>query len=294
MLRKSPVGLYLRLNAWLWKRLPSRLRNSRVMRFYGTALHRLVCRRADRVQFTHTFFFRNRPELELMRRLILQKPEDSTLNIAILGCSIGAEVYSMASTIRRARPNLKVRIYAVDRSAEVLKIAKDAVYTSQICDLVQSPIFERMTDVEFDEIFEGDRREARIRSWIREGISWHLGDASDRELLHVLGPQDIVVASNFLCHMEASESEKCLRNIAGIVKGGGYIFVTGVDLDIRERVARDLRLHPVRELIEDIHEGDPSVRRDWPCAWWGLEPLNKKISDWQMRYASVFQMSEDN
>jgi chemotaxis methyl-accepting protein methylase len=294
MRRRSPVGLYIRLNTSLWKRLPSTLRNAELMRGYGTILNKLVRRRADRRQFTGTFFFRNRPQLELMRRLTGRKPEGSTLNIAIIGCSIGAEIYSILSTIRAARPDLNVRVCAVDNSAEVLKVAKEAVYTSQISDFVGSSIFERMTDMEFGEMFEGDRREARVRSWIRDGISWHLGDAGDPGLMRVLGPQDIVVASNFLCHMEPLEAENCLRNMARIVKPGGYLFVTGIDLDVRAKVASDLGWRPVLELIEEIHEGDPSVRRDWPCAWWGLEPLNKKRADWQMRYASAFRLNEDD
>jgi chemotaxis methyl-accepting protein methylase len=288
MRRRSPVGLYMRLNTWLWKRLPSKLRDTKLMRGYGTILNKLVRRRADRRQFTGTFFFRNRPQLELMRRLIGRKPGGATLNIAIIGCSIGAEIYSILSTIRAARPDLNVSVCAVDNSAEVLNVAKEAVYTSQLCDFVGSSIFERMTDMEFGEMFEGDRREARVRSWIRDGISWHLGDAGDPGLMRVLGPQDIVVASNFLCHMEPVHAENCLRNMARIVKPGGHLFVTGIDLDVRAKVASDLGWRPVLELIEEIHEGDPSVRRDWPCAWWGLEPLNKKRADWQMRYASVF------
>jgi chemotaxis methyl-accepting protein methylase len=292
MRRRSPVNLYLRLNTWLWKRLPSKLRNTVPMRSYGTILHRLVCRRANRMQFTGTFFFRNRPQLDLMRRLTGHKPEGSTLKIAVLGCSIGAEIYSILSTIRAARPDLNVRVYAVDNSAEVLKVAKEAVYTPQICDFVGASIFERMTEAEFGEMFEGDRREARVRSWIREGISWHLSDAGGPGLMRVLGPQDMVVASNFLCHMAPSEAENCLRNIAGIVKPGGYLFVTGIDLDVRAKVACDLRWQPVLELIEEIHEGDPSVRRDWPCAWWGLEPFDTRRNDWQMRYAAVFRLNE--
>jgi len=262
------------------------------MRWYGMILHSLVRRRANRRQFTGTFFLRNRPTLELMRRLTGQKPQGSTLNIAVLGCSIGAEVYSIQWTIRSSRPDLDVRLSAVDNSAEVLKVAKEAVYTSQTCDFVGSSIFERMTDSEFGEMFEGDRREARARPWIREGISWHLSDAGDPGLIRVLGPQEMVVASNFLCHMAPPEAENCLRNIARIVKPGGYLFVSGIDLDVRAEVARDLRWRPVPELIEEIHDGDPSVRGDWPCAWWGLEPLDTKRADWQMRYASVFRPNE--
>jgi chemotaxis methyl-accepting protein methylase len=290
--RRSPVDLYLKLNGWLWRRLPPKLRDARPMRFYGTHLYRLVSRRANRRQFTGTFFFRNRPALELMRRLAAQKSKGSTLSIAVLGCSIGAEVYSILSTLRRARPDLVIRMCAVDNSSEVLKVAKEAVYSSQTCALVGASIFERMTEAEFKDVFEGTRREATVRSWIREGISWHLGDAGDPDLVRVLGPQDIVVASNFLCHMEPLDSETCLRSIVGLVKPGGYLFVTGVDLDVREKVARDQQWQPVPELVEEIHEGDPSVRRDWPCAWWGLEPFDTKRVDWQMRYAAVFRLTD--
>ena len=292
--RRSPVGLYVRLNTSIWKQLPSALRNTNLMRGYGTILHTLVCRRADRRQFTGTFFLRNRPQLELMRRIAERKPGGATLNIAILGCSIGAEIYSISSTIRAARPDLNVSVCAVDNSAEVLKVAQEAVYTSRLCDFVGSSIFERMTEREFKEVFESDGNVARVRSWIREGISWHLGDAGDPGLTGVIGRQDMVVASNFLCHMEPAEAEDCLRNMARMVTPGGYLFATGVDLDVRARVARDLGWHPVLELIEEIHEGDPSVRRDWPCAWWGLEPLNKERADWQMRYASAFRLNEDD
>jgi hypothetical protein len=53
-----------------------------------------------------------------------------------------------------------------------------------------------------EDMFEREEGEARVKSWIREGISWHLGDANASELTRVLGPQDMVVANSFLCHME--------------------------------------------------------------------------------------------
>ena len=138
-------------------------------------------------------------------------------------------------------------------------------------------------------MFEWEGGRARVKSSIRAGTRWHVGDAGDPGLIRILGPQDIVVASNFLCHMEPPDAEKCLRNIAGLVKPGGYLFVSGVDLDVRAKVAGDLGWRPVPELIEEIHDGDPSVRGDWPWEWWGLEPLNKRRHNWQMRYAAAFQ-----
>ncbi len=292
MRRRSALGVYIRLNTWLWTRFPSRLRRTKLILGYGTLLNRVV-RRAERRQFSGTFFFRNRPQLELMRSLIVRKAVGATLNLAIFGCSIGAEIYSTLSVIRAARPDLDVRVWAVDNSAEVLNIAREAIYTNGLCDLVGSSIFERMTEREFEELFEKDNGVARVRPSFREGISWHLGDVGDPDLVRTTGRQDIVVACNFLCHMKPAEAENCLRNLAHIVKRGGYLFVTGVDLDVRAKVAGELGWRPLLDLVEEIHEGDPSVRRDWPCKWWGLEPLDKGRADWKMRYAAAFRLNED-
>jgi chemotaxis methyl-accepting protein methylase len=286
---KSPVGIYLRLNKWLWDSIPIGVRNFYPIRAYGTWLHGLVQLTATRRQYFGTFFLRNRPALELMRRIADGKANGSTLRIAVLACSIGAEVYSILWTIRSARPDLKVQLCAVDISKEILKFAEKGVYTSSASELVGSSIFERLTKDEMDQMFDWEDQKARVKPRLREGITWRLGDASSPELIDALGRQDIVVANNFLCHMEPPAAESCLRNIAGLVDRKGYLFVSGIDLEIRTKVARELRWQPVSELLEQIHDGDSSVREDWPWCCWGLEPLDRGKPDWQLRYAAVFQ-----
>jgi len=291
VLGKSPAGFYLRLNKQIWERLPSRIRNLQAFRWYGAWLHSLVCLGARRQQFFGTFFLRNRPALELMVRLARQKPQGSTLRIAVLGCSIGAEVYSILWTIRSARPDLKVLLGAVDISKEILSFAERGIYAPDASHLVGASIFERLTETEMVELFDWKGDQATVKSWLREGITWRLLDVADPELVNILGPQDMVVASNFLCHMAQAEAEKCLGNIAQLVSPGGYLFASGVDLDVRTKVALDLGWEPVRELLVEIHDGDRSLRADWPWAWWGLEPLNRKRHDWQTRYAAAFRIA---
>jgi chemotaxis methyl-accepting protein methylase len=240
-----------------------------------------------------TFFLRNRPALELMGRLTRENAPGSTLRIAVLGCSIGADVYSILWALRQARPDLDIVVRAVDVSPRVLSIAERGIYGPEICELVHSSIFERLTEVELHEMFDWKGHEARVKPWLREGITWQAGDASDRELAETLGLQDLVVANNFLCHMAASPAETCLRVLAGLARPGGYVFVSGVDLDVRTKVALDLGWHPVSELLAEIHDGDPSVRQDWPMDWWGLEPLDRTRPDWQTRYASAFQIGQE-
>ena len=292
VLGKSPAAFYLRLNKRIWERLPSGVRNLYLVRSYGAWLHSLVCLSARRQQFFGTFFLRNRPALDLMRRLADQKPRGSTLRIAVLGCSIGAEVYSILWSIRSARPDLKVLLDAVDISKEILSFAEKGIYAPDTSQMVNASIFERLTETEKAEMFDWEGDQAKVKSWLREGITWQLGDAADPELINTLGPQDMVVASNFLCHMAPADAEKCLGNIARLVSPGGYLFVSGVDLDVRTKVAVDLDWEPVRELIAEIHDGDPSVRADWPWEWWGLEPLNRRKQDWQTHYAAVFRIAD--
>src|SRR6516225_9598610 len=168
-----------------------------------------------------------------MRRLAAEKANGSTLRIAVLACSIGAEVYSILWTIRSARPDLKVSLGAVDISNEILNFAEQGIYTLDTSEFVGAPIFERMTAHEKREMFDWEGDQAKVKSWLREGIAWRLGDAADPELIRDLGPQDMVVASNFLCHMAPADAEKCLRNIGQLDSPGGYLFVSGVNLDVR-------------------------------------------------------------
>jgi chemotaxis methyl-accepting protein methylase len=247
-----------------------------------------------------------------MRRLLDQRPYGSSARITVLACSKGAEVYSLLWKIRSARPDLRLKVRAVDVSQEILTFAEKGVYSfksgsasvtnhqgmTQSQDVIytdmhqNAPLFERMTDKELEAMFEVEGDLASVRSWVKEGIDWLCGDARDPDLISVLGPQDIVVANRFLCHMEPAAADRCLCNIAGLVKPGGYLFVSGIDLDVRSRVARRMGWKPVTDLIRDVHEGDPSLRGGWPLEYWGLEPFCDTRSDWTIRYASVFQIGE--
>jgi len=281
---KSPVAAFLRLNQRVWNNVPESITSRGPIRSYGDFLHKLARINNARAQAFATFFFRNRPQLELIRRLVQRRTEAEMLKVAVLGCSLGAEVYSVAWAIRSARPDLKLILHAIDISRKAVEIGKWGTYP------VASNLFERMTEAEIDDLFDRNRDVATVKPWIREGIEWHIGDVRDPEMMDVLGPQDIVVANNFLCHMDARSAEKCLRNIACLVRPCGYLIVCGIDLNVRTRVAEDLGWNPLQELLEEIHQGDPCMKTFWPWHYAGLEPLNKGRRDWRLRYAAAFQL----
>src|SRR5262245_7483656 len=106
--------LFVRIGGLLWRHLPVCWRCLPPFRGFGMYLHDLVRRHAKRTQNHSTFFFRNRPELELISCSAGQKSHGSNLELTVLGCSKGAEVYSIAWTLRSARPDLKLRLHAID------------------------------------------------------------------------------------------------------------------------------------------------------------------------------------
>jgi chemotaxis methyl-accepting protein methylase len=313
ILQKSR-GLYIRLARGIWRHLPPSVQVLSAGRMYSRYLHDVVQRLADRRQSFGTFFLRNRPELQLVCRVLDQKGPGAEVDIAVLACSKGAEVYSIVWAIRSARPDLKLRLHALDISEEILNFAERGVYSLAEAEAAKpkngegiaasgdvnwntsrdqiAPIFERMTPAEVNSMFEVESDEANVKPWLKEGIHWLRGDACDLQLVSTLGLQDIVVANRFLCHMQPAAAEKCLRNIAHLVKPGGYLFVSGIDLDVRAKVAQAMGWKPVTELISKVHDGDTSIRRGWPLEYWGLEPFDDRRSDWQIRYASVFQIGE--
>ena len=310
------LRVYLSANRRIWVRLPAFLRLRSPGRAYGRHLHAMVCLHAERKQNHSTFFLRNRPELELMCSLLEQKAHGSSMDITVLACSKGAEVYSILWAIRSARPDLRVSTRAVDISLEILEFARNGAYSLRRPDISIAAdreaaakadkltwntyrdqgahqdvsIFERMTDQEAEAMFDREGDQAKVKSWLKQGITWHTGDAGDPELVRILGPQDLVVANRFLCHMNPEAAEKCLRNLARLVKPGGYLFVSGIDLDVRTRVARSLGWRPVPDLMREVHEGDVSLKNGWPLEWWGLEPFCHDLPDWRIRYASAFQL----
>ena len=287
---KRLINFYLRLNGRLWRRLPDSFSSLWPVRSYGNLLHSWARRYGFRAQALSTFFLRNRPQLELIKRLIDRRAEADLLRVAVLGCSTGVEAYSIALRIRSARPDLKLDLHAVDISKRAVEFGKCGRYSLVASQLTDTNIFERMNETEMMELFDRDGDTVTVKSWIKEAINWRVGDVTEPETISALGAQDIVTANNFLCHMPPVMAERCLRNIARLVRPYGYLVVSGVDLDVRKKVAEDLGWRPVDELLEEIHEGDPCMKTFWPWHYAGLEPLNKKRSDWKRRYAAAFQV----
>jgi len=78
----------------------------------------------------------------------------------------------------------------MDISHEAVEIGRRGRYTVKDAELIDTNILERMTSAEIEEIFDRDGDEVTVKSWIREGIEWHVGDVGEVGIGDVLGPQE--------------------------------------------------------------------------------------------------------
>jgi chemotaxis methyl-accepting protein methylase len=278
----------------IWNAIPDTMRSSGMVRSFGQFIHRRACARQVRfpVDSTfHTFFLRNAPHFEVLRRRVLERPPGSVLRIAAIGCSSGAELYTAIWAVRCARQDLQLSATGVDIDAPALAKARTGVFS------LDEHEFSRLPDEELERLctpapvalFDREGETLRISDRIATAPSWVMYDARDAKLRHAIGEQDVVFANNILCHMYDREAEQCLRNIAGLVAPGGYLFMYGVDLDVKSRVAGSLGLVPVRDMIEDVYLADWNALARWPFSYWGREPFDATRPDWEMRYAAVYQ-----
>lgn len=280
------LGNYiLRLNQSLWRKTSSNFKQSRLGLAWGRMIYTLVILRGGRGQLTTTYFFRNRAELQMLVEIIRSLFTGQLIKIAVVGCSSGAEVYSIIHVLKKNLPVLNFEIRAYDIDGEALETAKMGIYP------VASREVLKCNADEISELFERDGQNYKVRSQFKKNIHWELNDPTQEPLLSSIPKQDLVIANRFLFHMSKKNQRQTMIALSSMVRAGGYISVVGADLDVRTRVAKKLAWLPLTDNMESIHEGDDTMTCDWPFEYWGLEPFDKQNKNKKTRYCSFFQIT---
>ena len=228
-----------RLIETFWNSLSPQVRSWKYTQKLGRRIHRRACRIHARGGGCYTRFFRNLPQLELIRDLVLQMPAGSPVKIASIGCSTGAELYSALWLIRRTRPQHRVQAVGIDAAEECIRAAARAVYPFRVVEAAG------ISENDYERFFTTEGKALVVQDWVKEAVTWEVGDACSPDLAARFGLHHVVVANNFLFHMPADRSEECLRNLTRLVAPNGYLVVSGVDLDMRGRVLKELGFVPV-------------------------------------------------
>lgn len=278
-----------RAHELLWRWFARRSARGRLINTYGKYLHgRHRVRQTRRPDSEHTFFLRNKVQFEVLRDLVRDWPASEPLRIASIGCSTGAELYSAIWTVLTTRGDLDLVAIGMDVSTPALSAAHMARYSRTGRELA------RLTPAQVDELIQGglfidEHETVAVPPCFRERATWVLGSVFDTKLRQRLGPQDIVFVNNVLCHFHDPQAAAGLENIAELVDAGGYLFLSGVDADVKTGVVRTIELTPVLDRIEDLYHGDERALTRWPMTYWGPEPFDRRHPDWKVRYATLFR-----
>ncbi|OCP15068.1 CheR family methyltransferase [Ensifer sp. LC163] len=282
----------------IWDGLPGAITQTRAMRRLGRFIYRRFTRHTVRNQSHYTQFMRNPPLLDVLARLLSAYQIGSTVKLASIGCSTGAELYSAMYVLRRARPDLTILATGVDISSEVVKAAERGIYCPDQPAAINGLYQEGRPEVFREDInalrdvFEVQHGGTlRVQDWLRKDTIWFTADATEGGLAATLGPHNIVLANNVMGPMDDPLAEVCLRNVMNLVEPGGYLVVDGIDLDLKTRVLATSDFKPVLLGQEELWSADGS-KDGWPWVRWGREPLDRTEPTWELRYSIIFQRTQ--
>jgi len=222
------------------------------------------------------------PVIENMREKATHVP----LLIVVLGCSTGAEAFSISSYLHTHRQGIEFQVRGYDIVDEVIAKAKSGFFST---DEVRSSTLadEEFIRATFDEVDGG----YMVKPEIARRTSFDRADLFDPEIADIIGQPDVLFVQNVLINFERKRQIQAFNRIMSLMKPGSYLFIDGMDLDLRSRLTRRYGLHPLDYHIEEIHK-DACVNRGcgWPYVYWGLEPFSAGRRDHVRRYATIFTL----
>lgn len=255
----------------------------------GQALrHRWALHFEDRQGFTFTQFSRSPGQIDALCGPVLDFigaiPRTKPLRLLVLGCSSGAEPYTVASELLRRHPGLDFTIDAFDISGDVLATARRAAYPAAWVEghTLITPEFVART-------FDRDGDTLTVKQRVAERVSFAGADVTSRSFRTRTPSADVVFAQNLMCNARRPVAREILRTAIALLKPRAALFVDGADLDIRARLTRRGGLRPLTVDLERIHGDARRVRGDrYPWFAAGLEPFDASRRDRDRRYATIF------
>ncbi len=256
----------------------------------------LRLRFGPRQNYTYTQFLRLPTQYQVLcgpvMALATKWRGESEIRITVMGCSYGAEAYSIASMVRAKHPRLKFAIRAFDLDQTVIAKARVATYTyNEIANSARvSPEF---VDFTFDRKERNGEAVYEVKPGIRSLVSFAPADALDPKLAESIGKADILFAQNFLYHLKPPLCRAAFCNLVTLLDSPGVMFIDGTDLGLKTGLVTRFGLFPLDRSIEEIHaEAYRERGASWPAIYWGLEQLDRTRRDWKTRYSTIFLKDE--
>jgi chemotaxis protein methyltransferase CheR len=281
-----------------WKLIPEAAQKTAPLRAVGRWIYTRFTSRTMRFQSHYTQFMRNPSLVGTVAHLAAERATSRPLRIASMGCSTGAELYSVIAMIRSAAPDARIQAFGIDLAPDVVDAAKNGVYWPGKSSAANSVFESGRPEVLIHEapqllniLDPQPDGSLHVRSHLKKDIEWVVSDASDRNLIKRIGRQDVVLANNVLGPMDDDLASRCMQNLMALVRPGGYLVVDGVDQELKFRMLAPSGFTPILSNAREIWNGDPS-KRGWPWVRWGHEPFSTE-EGWCIRKVTIFRNDDD-
>lgn len=245
--------------------------------------------RSDR--HIYTTFFRSPGQLDALVGPVLDhlapRPAKEAVQINMFACSTGAEVYSVASELRRCHPELKWHIHASDLHEHTVSQARRARYARD-----DECLGASSTPARCAQVFDPSGKDWRVKPGIRQRVEFAQLDLLRGDLEACVPAADVVFVQNVLFHMDEKSARRAFAAAVSTMKPRSVLFVEGMELDVRVELTREFGLEPLCYRIREIYEQSRiHVAPRWWNYYYGSEPYCRFARDAKRRYATIFLRS---
>ncbi|MGC4086124.1 MAG: CheR family methyltransferase [Vicinamibacterales bacterium] len=160
-------------------------------------------------------FFRDAAVFEAMRATVIPRLRcRPTIRVLSVGCSSGAELYSVAILLAEAELLDRAELIGTDCRADALIDAAAGVFDEQAMAAVPSSLQARY--------FERTGGGWRVSDAIRQSVTWVAADATASI---PEGPWDLVLCRNLVIYLQESTSRVLFRRLTDTLSPGGFLVV---------------------------------------------------------------------
>ncbi len=196
----------------------------------------------DAVTTNETSFFRNQPQLEMLKSLLRSEHlsgarRSETLRVWSAGCSTGEEPYTIAITILEQKEALRetrpFTIIGTDISRKALLSAETAIFNSYAMRYVDAPIREKY--------FIRKKNSFAVNDAVRGCVKFEFMNLNDAQSYRKLGRMDIIFCRNVLMYFGEDMKKRVAIHFHDVLKPGGHLFLGHSEY-----------LHPVSKALKPI------------------------------------------
>jgi chemotaxis protein methyltransferase CheR len=182
----------------------------------------------NEITIGETCFFRNQPQLEALRQVVIPKILEAKarlpfrrLRIWSAGCSTGEEPYTLSMLLleesQRRLKDWSVEILATDLNERSLEQAKKAIYGTYSTRNVTAHFQEKY--------FTPVGGDLEVRPAVRANVRLNRLNLSDDAKISLMKSMDIVFCCNVLIYFDAASKRSVLQHFYNSLLPHGYLFL---------------------------------------------------------------------